>query len=411
VRSRQPRGIVMLSQQTIDIVKSTAPILKEQGLDITRRMYEILFQNEEIKDLFNQSHHGETGSQPRSLAAAVLAYAEHIDRLNELGPMVERIAQKHVALNILPEHYPYVGKALLQAIRDVLGPAVEGPVIDAWAEAYQFLADLLIGREEQIYTEHTAQPGGWTGYRDFVIDTVRPESDIITSFTLKPADGGPIMAFKPGQYLSFQIDVPGHGPVVRNYSLSNAPGADHYRISVKREAAPALVSNFLHDHAVPGTVLKVAAPAGDFFLNDPIAGRPVVLLSGGVGLTPMISMLDSIAAHGAQRPTWFIHGTRSGSHHALKDHVRTLAASHDGINAVTFYEEPHPTDVEGRDYDHAGRISLEWLTRSVPMADADFYFCGPRPFLKLFAQGLRDSGVSSDRIHFEFFGPADDLYA
>ncbi|UEM05114.1 NO-inducible flavohemoprotein [Skermanella rosea] len=409
----------MLSAKTVQVVKATVPALKDKGLDITRRMYQILFRNEEIRDLFNQSHHGETGSQPRSLALAVLAYAENIDRLEVLGPMVERIAQKHVALSILPEHYPHVGTALLQAIRDVLGPAATDEIMEAWAEAYGFLADVLIGREQVIYGEQAAQPGGWTGYRDFVIDRVTAESDIIKSFYLRPADGGALMDFKPGQYLTFRFDLPGHGSVVRNYSLSCAPGADHYRISVKREPAPAgnpaagpgLVSGFLHDHGAPGTVLKVAAPAGDFFLDDPVAERPVVLLSGGVGLTPMVSMLDSIVAAGAGRPTLFVHGTRSGAHHAMKDHVRTVAATHPGVKAVTFYEQPRPQDVPGRDFDHAGVITPEWLRRAVPHTDADFYFCGPKPFMRLLARTLTDLGVDRDRLHYEFFGPADELYA
>ncbi|WP_037453192.1 NO-inducible flavohemoprotein [Skermanella stibiiresistens] len=409
----------MLSETTIQIVKACVPALKDKGLEITRRMYEILFRNPEIKDLFNQSHHGETGSQPKSLALAVLAYAEHIDRLAALGPMVERIAQKHVALSILPEHYPHVGAALLQAIRDVLGDAATEDVMAAWTEAYQFLAGVLIGREAAIYGEQAAQIGGWTGYRDFVVDRVVPESGIITSFHLKPADGGPLMAFKPGQYLTFRIDIPGHGPVVRNYSLSRGPGGDHYRISVKREPAPAdkpeagpgLVSNFLHDHGAPGMTLSVAAPAGDFVLDDPAAERPVVLLSGGVGLTPLVSMLDGIAASGSKRPTWFIHGTRCGDHHALKEHVRTVAAAHENIESITFYEAPGERDVAGRDFDHAGLITAEWLRRTVPLAEADIYLCGPKAFMRMVVGSLRDMGVAPDRVHHEFFGPADELRA
>jgi nitric oxide dioxygenase len=133
----------MLSDRTVRTVKSSVPILRERGLDITRRMYELLFENEEIKALFNQSHHGEEGTQPRAPAGAVHAYADNIDRLEELGPTIERIAQKHVALNILPEHYPFVGQALLGALREVLGQAATDDVMDAWAEAYQFLADCV----------------------------------------------------------------------------------------------------------------------------------------------------------------------------------------------------------------------------------------------------------------------------
>src|SRR5215213_6479837 len=162
-----------LSDATIALVKATVPALEAHGLEITRRMYERMFRNEAIRDLFNQSHHGETGSQPKALATAVLAYARHIDNLGVLGGTVERIAQKHVALNILPEHYPHVAEALLGAIKDVLGKAATPDILRAWHEAYWFLAELLIGREAAIYRELAAQPGGWSGWREFVIESVR----------------------------------------------------------------------------------------------------------------------------------------------------------------------------------------------------------------------------------------------
>ena len=146
-----------------------------------------------IRELFNQSHHGDSGSQPKALAAAIIAYAHNIDQLAALAPAVERIAQKHVGLQILPEHYPYVAEALLGAIKDVLGDAATGEVLSAWGEAYWFLANILIGREKQLYHETETSPGGWTGWRDFVIADKRRESEIITSFVLKPQDGKPVM--------------------------------------------------------------------------------------------------------------------------------------------------------------------------------------------------------------------------
>ena len=145
-----------LSGNTIAIVKATVPALEAHGLTITRRMYERMFKNEEIRDLFNQSHHGETGSQPKALADAVLAYARNIENLSALGGAVERIVQKHVALNILPEHYPFVAEALLGAIGDVLGDAATPDILAAWGEAYWFLAEILIGREATIYRELAA---------------------------------------------------------------------------------------------------------------------------------------------------------------------------------------------------------------------------------------------------------------
>ncbi|MDJ0388352.1 NO-inducible flavohemoprotein [Roseomonas sp. E05] len=399
-----------LSDKTVSLVKATVPALEAHGLAITRRMYERMFQNAEIRDLFNQSHHGETGSQPKALATAVLAYARNIDNLGVLSTAVERIAQKHVGLNILPEHYPYVAEALLGAIKDVLGDAATPEILEAWGEAYWFLADLLIGREKQIYDEHANAPGGWSGWRDFVVKEKVRESEIITSFTLAPADGAPVLRHRPGQYLTFWLEIPGHAPLKRNYSISSAPGDAQYRITVKREPM-GLASNWLHDAVQPGTRLKVAAPAGEFVLPER-PERPLVLLSGGVGQTPLMSMLETLAAEGAARPVQFVHGTLSGATHALGARAKALAkASGGAIRAVTFYECPRPQDVQGAAYDAEGRMTMDWLCANTPLGEADYYLCGPRPFLRAFVGGLLEAGVPAERLHYEFFGPADELLA
>ncbi|MGH1572391.1 NO-inducible flavohemoprotein [Methylobacterium sp. P31] len=401
-----------LAPATVAIIKATVPALEAHGLTITKRMYERLFQNAEIRDLFNQSHHGETGSQPKALAQAVLAYARNIDNLGVLAGAVERIAQKHVALNILPEHYPYVADALLGAIGDVLGEAATPEIGAAWGEAYWFLAELLIGREATIYRDLAAKPGGWSGWRDFVVESVAQESETIRSFVLIPADGGPVLRHQPGQYLGFLLDLPGRGVLKRNYSVSCAPNDRAYRITVKREGAagqPAgIVSNWLHDHVRPGSVLKAAAPAGEFAL-DLQSNEPVVLVSGGVGLTPMISMLETIAAVSPDRPTWYVHGALNGRVHAMRDHAKALTAGNENVRLHTFYAEPDAHDRQGEDYDAAGLISADWLVAQTPHDEATYYLCGPKPFLSALVTGLQRQGIPAERIRFEFFGPADEL--
>jgi len=391
-----------LSAQTIALVKATVPALEAHGLEITRRMYQRMFANEAIRDLFNQSHHGETGSQPKALASAILAYAHNIERLDVLGPAVERIAQKHTGLQILPEHYPAVAESLLGAIKDILGDAATDEILAAWGEAYWFLANILIGREKQIYDTTAATPGGWIGWRDFVVESKQRESDIITSFVLRPRDGGPVLRHRPGQYLTFWLEVPGRHPLKRNYSISSAPDDLTYRISVKRELG-GIVSNWLHDTVEPGTILKAAPPAGEFFLPE-CPERPVVLISGGVGLTPMVSMLETVVRAGREFPIQHIHGTLNGATHA-----RALTASTPGT--TTFYAEPRAEDRAGRDYDHTGFIGIDWLRQHTPLAEADYFLCGPRAFLSTFVNGLREAGVPASRIHYEFFGPADELLA
>ncbi|GEO12524.1 NO-inducible flavohemoprotein [Microvirga aerophila] len=396
-----------LSDTTVHLVKATVPAIREHGLAITRRMYERMFRNEEIRNLFNQSHHGETGSQPKALATAVLAYAQNIDNLGALAPAVERIAQKHVGLNILPEHYPHVAEALLGAIKDVLGDAATDEILAAWGEVYWFLAHVLIGREKAIYTSLASAPGGWNGWRNFRIESKQQESELITSFVLRPKDDQPVLRHQPGQYLTFWIEVPGQHPLKRNYSISSAPNDESYRISVKREPQ-GIASNWLHDQAAVGQMVKVAPPAGEFFLNEE-SPRPVVLLSGGVGLTPMMSMLETIAARYPNKPTHYVHGTLNGATHAMRERVRSLTEAYPNIEATTFYVEPRPEDRLGHDYDHEGLITMEWLQANTPLIEAGYYLCGPRPFLRAFVSGFALAGVRSNRIHYEFFGPADEI--
>jgi len=397
-----------LSDQTIALVKATVPALEAHGLDIVHEMYSRMFQNPHIRDLFNQSHHGDAGSQPRALTGAILAYASNIDNLGALAPAVERIAQKHVGLQILPEHYPYVAEALLGAIKAVLGDAAADDILAAWGEAYWFLANILIAREDRIYTEQKETAGGWNGWRDFRIEEVVQESSVIKSFVLRPVDGEAVMIHKPGQYLTFWLEIPGQPPVKRNYSISSAANGQSYRISVKREEH-GLASGWLHDQAA-GTVLKVAAPAGEFFLADR-PERPVVLLSGGVGLTPMVAMLETLVAQDNAGPVYYIHGTHDRETHAMRDHVRALAARGKAVRVTDFHQTPLADEVAGRDYDIAGIITDEWLVSETPVAEADYYICGPRPFLRHAVSALSLAGVPSDRIHYEFFGPADELLA
>ncbi|MDT7527765.1 NO-inducible flavohemoprotein [Sphingopyxis sp. SE2] len=399
-----------LNGRTIELVKATVPALEAHGLQILKEMYARMFQNPEIRDLFNQSHHGgEEGAQPRALTAAILAYANNIDNLSALAPAVERIAQKHVGLQILPEHYPYVGEALLGAIGAVLGDAATEEILEAWGEAYWFLANILIAREQRVYEELSEAEGGWNGWRDFRVEEVVPESSVISSFILRPCDGEAVIRHKPGQYLTFWLDIPGHPPVKRNYSISNAPNGEFYRISVKREPQ-GLASGWLHEDAKAGTVLKVAPPAGEFFMEGKPA-RPVVLLSGGVGLTPLIAMLETLVANDADVPVHYVHGTHNRDTHAMRKHVRDLAAGAANLKVSVFHQTPLEDEAAGDDYDHAGIITDEWLTAETPVGQADYYICGPRPFLRAAVSALSMNGVPADRIHYEFFGPADELLA
>ncbi|OWW04217.1 dihydropteridine reductase [Rhizobium sp. R72] len=398
-----------LTDTTKAIVRATVPALAKHGTDITSAMYKRLFENAEVRGLFNQSNQGEGGRQTKALAQAILAYAENIDNLTALSSAVERIAQKHVGLHIRADHYPHVASALLGAIKDVLGVAATDEIVSAWGEAFWFLADILIGREKEIYDDLQSSEGGWNGWRRFAVISKRQESDIITSFVLRPVDGRAVVRHRPGQYLTFRFDIPGLQPQHRNYSISSAPDGETYRISVKRETH-GLVSQFLHDQIEVGAVIEVAPPTGDFHLP---AGqdRPVVLLSGGVGLTPMVSMLETIANSKREFPVHYIHGAENGRVHAMGSHVRDIAKDRASFRTSIFYGSPQEQDEKGVHFDHDGFITVDWLAKNTPIAEADFYLCGPRPFLATLVRGLARVGVPQDRIHYEFFGPADELEA
>jgi nitric oxide dioxygenase len=302
-----------------------------------------------------------------------------------------------------------VAEALLGAIKELLGDAATDEILAAWGEAYWFLADVLIGREKAIYTNLATAPDGWNGWRNFRSESKQRESEVITSFVLRPKDGKPVLRHQPGQYLTFWIEVPGQHPLKRNYSISSAPNGETYRISVKREPE-GVASTWLYEKTGVGSILKLAPPAGEFFLNEE-PPPPVVLLSGGVGLTPMMSMLETIAELHPAKSVHYVRGTLNGSTHAMKDRVRSLADAYPNIKATTFYVDPRPEDREGKDFDHRGLISVEWLQANTPLDEAGYYLCGPRPFLRAFVGGLALAGVRSNRIHYEFFSPADDILA
>jgi nitric oxide dioxygenase len=389
----------MLSAEHRAIVKATVPLLESGGEALTTHFYQLMLNDfPEVRPLFNQAHQA-SGAQPRALAQSVLMYARHIDELDQLGGLVAQIINKHVALNVLPKHYPIVGQCLLRAIREVLGAEIAtDAVIDAWAAAYQQLADLLIGLEEQIYAGRAAEPGGWRGTRRFRVARKTPESDEITSFYLEPADGGALLAFRPGQYIGLNLVIDGD-EVRRNYSLSAAPNGRDYRISVKREPH-GKVSQYLHAHVNEGDTLDLYAPSGEFTLEA--GDKPLVLISGGVGITPTLAMLQSALDTG--RPVHFIHAARHAGAHAFRAAIDALAARYPQMKRFYCYEERRTGDPAA---DAIGRLDATLLERWLPPTrDVDAYYLGPLGFMKAIRQHLKAVGVPASQSRYEFFGPA-----
>lgn len=383
-----------------ELVKATIPVLKEHGVALTTYFYQRMFRgNPELTQLFNRSHN-DSGKQPTALAMSVLAYAENIDDPSVLAPVITLIANKHASLGIRAEHYPIVGRHLLASIREVLGEAASDELIEAWGVAYGVLADVLIEAEGKLYTESANREGGWSGWRPFrIIDKVA-ESSEITSFYLAPTDGGPLPAFRPGQYTTLRVFVPEWGVTQpRQYTLSDAPGLPHFRISVKREdatnATPAgRVSNLLHARYNKGDIIDLAPPFGDFWLHEDRA-TPVVLISGGVGVTPMVSMLKHLIATARDRQVKFIHTCRNAEVLAFGARLHKAAADNPQLEVRIFHDAGPVAE-----FGVVG--SLDLGTLALP-ADADYYLCGPDGFLQAHIARLHALGVESARIHAEVF--------
>lgn len=401
-----------LDSQIIETVKSTAPVLAEHGEAIAIRLYELLLSSEpELTEFFNPTNQANQ-RQARALADAVYAVASNIDNIEVLLPAVVQIAHKHRSLQIKPEHYPIVGENLLLAISQVLGLDPGSEIISAWAKTYDLIAQVFIDLEAQLYKDVESQPGGWSGFKEFEVVKKHPESSVITSFYLRPLDKGPIAAYLPGQYVTIKIRRPQDPyPQTRHYSLSDSPGKDYYRISVKKEDSTAIngaVSNYLHTVIKEGDVVSLAAPAGVFTL-DLDSLRPLVLISGGVGVTPLISMLDVALEKQPNRPITFIQAALDSSVHAMKSYIADVVENNPHVKSFICYEQPNEADQLANNFHQKGFIDSSWLKEILEETNADFYFCGPPAFMSTVDSILEELGVPKNQRQFEFFGPAKSL--
>jgi nitric oxide dioxygenase len=298
----------MISAASRPYIDASVPVLREHGLAITTTFYRNLFAaHPELSNLFNMGNQA-SGAQQQSLASAVFAYAANIDNPAALGPVINRIVNKHVSIGIRAEHYPIVGQYLLGAIADTLGDAATPPLLAAWDEAYGALAALFIDAEKTMYAKAGIEPGQTRAMR---VTEVVQQSAEIKSIRFTAVDGAPLPPFKAGQYVSVTVNFADGHTQLRQYSLSDAPASDSMRISVKREAAGAEtpageVSNWIHDHIEVGGTLQVSPPFGEFAI-DTESDAPLVLLSAGVGITPMIAALNMVARNRPQRTVIFGH--------------------------------------------------------------------------------------------------------
>ncbi|WP_312516571.1 globin domain-containing protein [Massilia sp.] len=389
----------MISATSRPYIDASVPVLRQHGQAITTTFYRNMFvAHPELTYLFNMGNQA-SGVQQQSLASALFAYAANIDNMAALAPVASRIAHKHASVGLRPDHYPIVGFHLLGAIREVLGEAATEPLLKAWEEAYGSLARVLIDAEAKMYADAGIEPGQLRAMR---VVEVTCESENVIAIRMVAADGGALPPFRAGQYVSVEAIFEDGRRQLRQYSVSDAPGKDSLRISVKREdgigANPAgAVSNWLHQNVKVGTLLQVSHPFGDF-LPDTESDEPVVLLSAGVGITPMIAALNRIARVHPDRRVIFAHAARSSAFHPHQEDIAAAQARMPHLQVVTFHDEDAGAGAL------PGKMELARLP-SWPRGETDVYLCGPLPFMQAQWHALLAAGVPAGRLHREVFGP------
>jgi ferredoxin-NADP reductase/MOSC domain-containing protein YiiM/ferredoxin len=291
--------------------------------------------------------------------------------------------------------------------RQQLLRALRIPALSAgWQSSFRALLEDRDGSGNSGLTA-TSPPPAWPGFHHLTVTAIEAECNSVISIRLEDPDGAPLPAAQPGQYLTLRIrrdDAP--RSVLRNYSMSGPPDAGYYRISVKREKG-GVASGYLHTRLSIGDRLEVAAPRGTFILDH--TQSPVLLISAGIGATPVLAMLQALAEEHSEREIWWLHGARSGRDHSFAAEARALLASVPNARAHVYYSRPGPNDREGRDFDSAGRLSAALLAELDPPRDAEAYLCGPAPFMEEISAGLAAMGLDASRIHTEPFGPAPGL--
>lgn len=386
----------MASPKTLEIVKATVPVLEEHGTAITTVFYKNMFnQHPELLDIFNETNQ-KLGRQQTALAMTVLAAAKHLDKLAVLLPQVTQISHKHRALQILPEHYPIVGHHLIGAIKEVLGEAANDDIIDAWTEAYDKIADVFIQLEKTMYEQEM-----WEGFAPFKITEKVEAATDIAAFTVVPANDDidlSKLSLSAGQYITVKADPEDSDHLaLRHYSLYSATSDKGIQFAVRRDNRNehyGLVSNHLHDHLDVGDTILLSAPAGDFELNQDLIQQndiPLVLVSAGVGVTPILSMLEAQVTANPKRPIVWVYACQNKEHHAFDSKVNELLAAADNVEKHIFYFE-------------SGQILDEAWLANLPKP-ADIYVCGSMMFMESIIDGLMALDHGVDSVHYEPFGP------
>jgi len=400
--------VELISSQSELLVRATLPAVAERGTEISSVFYDTMFvDHPNLLDVFNRGNQA-NGDQRQALAVAVVAFAAHLIDGAEpsgFGPMTRRIAHKHASLGIRPDQYAIVGQYLLSAVDSVLGDSVTPDVHAAWAEGYGAFATALVVAEGELYERSgvdMARP-----WRPWKVAGRTPAGEDVVALELVPADGGPIPEFRPGQYVTVNVRLSDGNFQPRQYTLCRGPGLPSLQIAVSRErgdlgAPDGIVSRHLHDALGVGDVLLVSHPFGDVTVDE--SYDPLLLISAGVGITPMAAIIDHLGRSRPARPVVAAHADHASATHPLRSQVREAARLLNHYEELTWYAEL--TAADRRAGVRQGRMDIA----SLPLAeDATAYVCGSLAFLSATVDGLLGRGVAAERIHYEIFGP--DLFA
>lgn len=398
----------MITATATDVVRATLPVVSAAIEEITPIFYRRMFaaHPELERDLFNRGNQAQ-GDQQRALAGAIAAYASLLVESREanMTDMLGRIAHKHVSLGITPEQYRIVHRYLFEAIGEVLGTAATPEVVSAWDEVYWDMARALMHREEQHYAAFGVDPG--QVWQDLVVRRRQLQSPDTVAFELERADGAQLPPAKPGQYISVQVELADGARQIRQYSLTRAPRRRQWAITVKvvgerivdGEVAPAgEVSGHLYENLFEGDVLRCSLPCGDLVLEENSA--PLLLVSAGIGCTPIIGMLHYLVRTRSRRNVAVLHADQSRARHPHRNELRELVDQLPGARLHHWYEDLGARGGTARV--SRGRMDLAQV--DVDPA-AQVYLCGPPPFMAAVSGHLRGRQVPTEQIHYEVFGP------
>lgn len=371
----------MITEAKKNVIKATIPVLEAHGTQITTTFYQNMFKaHPELLNIFNQTNQ-KIGNQPKALAMTVLAAAKHIDNLDAIVPHVIGIAHKHRALEIRPEHYPIVGKYLLEGIQEVLGDQATPEIIDAWGDYYNQIAQIFIDVEQDMY-----QGATWDGFKPFTVKKKEVMTPEIVRFTVDSDEVD--KSFAAGQYITVKVK-PADYPyeALRHYSICSNKTVDGITFAVKREGTDdtkGVVSNYLHDDIEEGDALFLSAPAGDFKVEEDHS--ELLFIAGGVGATPVMAMAEAAIAKGNN--VKFLYSAINETYLPFKDQFENL--------------ESEGADIRIKFSETEGYLNREDFTGN---ENREIYICGSMIFMDAMINELNEMGIDDSRIHFEPFGP------